>query len=181
MCVHVHICTRVCMWAHECLLIFHSRLLSLPTVSTLTGFSCLLVNHGLCLRASTYLPANYSQHFLFRCLQWQHHSLSWQRSFEWVSGSKHKHVRGSWSTWQSIDVSVAQKRVKKFVRGVSACHVGLRLHVGQHDWRKHGICVWLWQLIWIFVLFSSSTICTVIKTGRNRQRAVSCQTFASIV
>lgn len=44
----------------------------LPSVSTLTGFSCLVLNHkspATAKRASTYLLAKYLQHFLFRCLR----------------------------------------------------------------------------------------------------------------
>lgn len=69
-------------------------------------------------------------------------------------------------------VSCAEKRIKtiwKYTKVVSACHVGLKLHVGQDDWLKHGICILLWQLIWTFVLFVSETICTVKKHCKNRK------------
>lgn len=100
-----------------------------------------------------------------------------------VSGSKHEHVRGTWSAYQSTDVSVVQKRMKTISKNrkvVSACHVGLKLHVGQDDWPKHGICILLWQLIWTFVLFVSETVCTVKKYCRNRKLAESCQTVVGI-
>lgn len=176
--------TRTCIFAHICLrayVHFHS-----PSVSTLAGFSCLLLNH----ESPAILPT--SQHIsarkLFATFFIQVSAVTAPLSLlasrlQRVSGSKHELVQGTWSAYQSTDVSVVQKRIKtiwKNTKVVSACHVGLRLHVGQDDWLKHGICIWLWQLIWTFVLFVSETICTVKRRCRNRKLAESCQTFASI-
>ena len=159
---------------------------TLSPSSTFAGFSCLLLNH----KSPATLPT--SQHIsarkLFAAFFIQVSAVTAPLSLlasrlQHVSGSKHEHVRGTWSAYQSTGVSVAQKRMKtiwKSTKVVSACHVGLKLHVGQDDWLKHGICILLWQLIWTFVLFVSETICTVKKDCRNRKLAESCQRFASM-
>lgn len=100
-----------------------------------------------------------------------------------VSGSKHEHVQRyliSVPVNWCVSCTEKDKTIWKNAKVVSACHVGVRLHVGQDDWLKHGICIWLWQLIWTFVLFVSGNICTVKKQCRNRKLTENCQTFASI-
>lgn len=76
------------------------------------------------------------------------------RRLQHVSGSKHEHERGTWWAYQSTHVSVVQEKKKKdknnlkeHKKSVSACHVGLKLHVGQDDWLKHGMCILVWQHI----------------------------------
>lgn len=90
-----------------------------------------------------------------------------------------RHLIGVPVNW-CVSCAERMKTIWKNRKVVSACHVGLKLHVGQDDWLKHGICILLWQLIWTFVLFVSETICTVIKYCRNIKLAESCQTFVGI-
>lgn len=83
--------------------------------STLTGFSCLMLNHA----GPATLPT--SQHIsackLFATFFIQVSAVTAPQSLlaTWlqrVSESKHEHVQGTWSAYQSTDVSVVQKRIK---------------------------------------------------------------------
>lgn len=73
-------------------------------------------------RASTYLLANYSQHFLFRCLQWQHHCLCWQVRFAACQGASSGMREAPDRVPVNPCVSCAEKdknNLKEHKRGVS--------------------------------------------------------------
>lgn len=109
LCTFVHAC-NLSLFLYLCKEVFYSY-----SVSTLAGFSCLLLNH----KSPATLPT--SQHIsackLFATFFIQVSVVTAPLSLlaSWlqhVSGSKHKLVQGTWSAYQSTDVSAVQKRIK---------------------------------------------------------------------